>query len=102
MPIPDYQSLMLPTLKALSDGAETKISDVRQRVIDAEGLTSEQLQELLPSGRQTVFANRVSWAMIYMRKAGLATRVRRGVYQLTADGKSLLAQAPSKIDLNLL
>ncbi|MDE0109010.1 MAG: restriction endonuclease [Bryobacterales bacterium] len=93
---------MLPTLKALSEGAETKISVVRQRVVDAEGLTSEQLEELLPSGQQTVFANRVSWAMMYMQKAGLATRVRRGVYQLSADGSSLLAQPPPKIDLNVL
>ena len=93
---------MLPTLRALSEGVETKISDVRQSVIDAVGLTSEQLQELLPSGRQTVFANRVGWAMIYMQKAGLAKRVRRGVYQLTAEGKSLLAKPPPKIDLNLL
>lgn len=102
MPIPDYQSLMLPTLKALSGGAETKISDVRQRVIDAVGLTSEELRELLPSGRQTVVANRVSWAMMYMEKAGLVTRVTRGVYQLTEDGNSLLAKSPPRIDLNVL
>ena len=102
MPIPDFQSLMLPTLKALSGNPETKISDVRKRVADAEGLSSEQLQELLPSGRQTVFTNRVSWAMIYMEHAGLVTRVRRGVYRLTNLGDDLLERAPSRIDLNVL
>ena len=102
MPIPDFQSLMLPTLQALSGGAETKISDVRKQVIDVEGLTSKQLQELLPSGRQTVISNRVSWAMMYMDKAGLAKRVRRGVYQITEAGKTLLAGAPTRIDLGLL
>ena len=102
MAIPDYQSLMLPTLKALSGKLEKKISDVRKHVADAEGLSSEQLQELLPSGRQTVFANRVSWAMHYMEHAGLVKRVRRGVYRLTDEGDHLLAQAPPRIDVNSL
>ena len=38
MPGPAYQSLMLPTLKALSDGAETSISELRGRIAAAEGL----------------------------------------------------------------
>ena len=102
MPVPDFQSLMLPTLKALSGREETRISNVRKRVSDAEGLSSEQLQELLPSGRQTVFTNRVSWAMIYMEHAGLVKRVRRGVYRLTDEGDGLLAQVPSRVDLKVL
>ena len=59
MPVPDYQSLMLPTLKALSDGVETSISELRARIATAEGVTTESASEKLPSGRQTVFANRV-------------------------------------------
>ena len=39
MPVPDYQSLMLPTLKALSNGVETSISELRARIAAAEGLT---------------------------------------------------------------
>ena len=102
MPIPDFQSLMLPVLKALSGGAETPVSEVRTRVAAAERLTPEDVRELLPTGRQPVFTNRVSWAMIHMERAGLAARVRRGVYMLTEDGKRLLAQAPTRIDLNVL
>ena len=59
MPVPDYQSFMLPTLKALSDGVETSISELRARIATAGGLTPEEASEKLPSGRQTVFANRV-------------------------------------------
>ena len=102
MPVSDYQSLMLPALKALADGAETTISDVRARVAAAEGLTPENVRELLPSGSQPVFTNRISWALIYMGMAGLVERVRRGVYRLTAEGERLLAQVPPRIDNKLL
>ena len=59
MPVPDYQSLMLPMLKALSGGVETSISELRARIAAAEALTQEDVSEKLPSGRQTVFAYRV-------------------------------------------
>ena len=55
---------------------------------------------MLPSGRQPVFANRVSWAVIYMERAGLVERVRRAVYRVTAEGERLLQRRPSRIDLN--
>ena len=57
---------------------------------------------MLPSGRQSVFVNRVSWALMYLGRAGLTERVRRGVWRLTADGESLLADPPSRIDMNYL
>lgn len=93
---------MLPALQALSDGVETPISEVRARVAAAEHLTAQDLKEMLPSGRQPVFANRVSWAVIYMERAGLVERVRRAVYRVTAEGERLLQGSPSRIDLNLL
>ncbi len=93
---------MLPTLKVLSGGVETPISKVRTRVAAAEGLTADDLRELLPSGQQPVFVNRVSWAMFHMVGAGLAEKVRRGMYRLTAEGERLLAQAPPQINLKLL
>ena len=52
MPIPDFQSLMLPILQALADGNETRLSEVRSRVAASEGLTSDDIQQMLPSGRQ--------------------------------------------------
>lgn len=63
MPVPDFQSLMKPVLEALSNGAVTRISEVRKRVADAEALTPGDLREVLPSGRQSVFDNRVGWAV---------------------------------------
>ncbi|MCY3981380.1 MAG: winged helix-turn-helix domain-containing protein, partial [Alphaproteobacteria bacterium] len=102
MPIPDFQALMLPALEAFADSGEPTLAQVRERIAAAEGLSADDVQEMLPSGRQTVFVNRVSWAVIYMERAGLLRRVRRGLYQLTPEGERLLSRKPSRIDLNLL
>ena len=102
MPIPDFQSLMLPALKVLSDGEEKPVSEIRNHIAKAQGLTPEEMQELLPSSRQSVFVNRVSWALMYLGRAGLSERVRRGVWRLTAEGEKLLANAPPRIDMNYL
>ena len=102
MPIPDFQSLMLPVFKALSVGFETPISEVRSHVASAEGLTSEEVRELLPSGKQPVFTNRIAWAVAHMSHAGLVEKVRRGVYRLTVEGERLLVQTPTRIDLKVL
>ena len=102
MPIPDFQSLMLPVLKALSGGVEMPISEVRARVATTEGLTPEDLRELLPSGRQQVFTNRIAWAVTHMGHAGLVEKARRGVYRITKEGEQLLAQTLPRIDLKVL
>ena len=102
MAVPDFQSLMLPSLQALAGGAETPIADVRARVAEREDLSTEDLREMVPSGRQTVFTNRVSWAVIYMERAGLVERVRRAVYRLTDEGERLMRKDPTRIDMNVL
>lgn len=102
MAVPDFQSLMLPVLKALASGRESSVSEVRTRVAASEGLTGEDIREMLPSGGQSVFANRVSWAIMHLGPAGLVERVRRGVWRLTVKGKGLLANPPARIDLKYL
>ena len=102
MPVPDFQSLMLPALMALAEDTPTRVADIRGRVAASEGLTSEDVREMLPSGRQPVFANRVSWAVMHMERAGLLERVGRGVYRLTPLGRELLSETPPRIDMNLL
>ena len=102
MPVPDFQSLMLPALKAFAGGSETPLSEVRARIAAAEELTPEDMREMLPSGRQPVFTNRVSWAVMHMERAGLLERVRRAVYRLTVEGERRLAQAPAQVDLAVL
>ncbi len=102
MPVPDFQSLMLPVLRALASGEDTALRVVRERVATAEGLSAEDVQEMFPSGRQKVFGNRVSWAAIHMMRAGLLERPRRAVFRLTQEGERLLSRNPSRIDMRLL
>lgn len=102
MPVPDFQSLMLPVLKALADGEDTHVRKVRERVATAEGLTDKDLREMLPSGRQAAFTNRVAWALTYLLRAALVERVRRGVYRVADEGKRLLANPPSRVDIRYL
>ena len=72
---------------------------MRARIAAAEGLTPDDLREMLPSGCQPVFANRVGWAVTYMTRAGLLERVHRAVYRLTEEGGRLLACEHSRVDL---
>ena len=102
MAVPDFQSLMLPVVKALASGREAAISVVRTRVAASMSLTVEDMQEMLPSGRQSVFVNRVAWAVVYLGHAGLVERTRRGVWRLTVEGKALLADPPARVDVSYL
>lgn len=97
MAVPDYQSLMYPVLEELGDGRERQLRDVRERVAAKLGLTPEELGELIPSGRQSMFANRANWAHVYLKQAGLLRTVRRGVYQVTDRGKQTLRERPGQI-----
>lgn len=101
MPVPDFQSLMLPVLKAVADGASSAAT-LRDRVAAATNLSEADQQELLPSGRQTTFANRVAWANVFLQRAGLIRAVRRGAYESTDSGRATLAEQPARIDIPYL
>lgn len=102
MAIPDYQSCMLPLLRQLNDGHEHALGELIDALADEFALTPEERAQLLPSGRQSVFRNRVGWARTYLNKAGLVESSRRGVWCLTERGRTALAQAPSRIDNRFL
>lgn len=102
MAIPDFQSLMLPLLDHLSDGNERTLAELREALAGRFRLTPTELQELLPSGRQSVFVNRVTWAAVYLEKAKLIDRVRRGAYRITSAGTEALKEKPERIDLRYL
>lgn len=102
MPIPDFQTLMLPLLQHLGDGAEHPNQDTNDALARQLGLSDSELAQLLPSGQQTVFKNRVAWAKAHFKKAGIAEATRRGVYRITDEGRRLLETSPVRIDLHLL
>jgi restriction system protein len=98
MPIPDYQAIMLPLLRFAGDGAEHSLREAIESLADEFKLSDEERRELLPSGQQEVFDNRVGWARTYMKKAGLLRTTRRGFFEITERGSEALRKKPEKID----
>lgn len=101
MAVPDFQSLMLPVLLATANG-EISASDLRDRVAADVKLNEEDLREMLPSGRQTTFANCTAWANVFLQRAGLIEKTGRGVYRVTPTGLQILEERPPKIDMGFL
>lgn len=103
MAIPTYEELMLPLLKRVAAApAEINVPALLPALAEDFGLSSEQVEQRLASGRQTVLANRCHWAQTYLRRAGLLESFRRGFFQLTERGRQLLAERPERIDGDLL
>ncbi|MFO8080992.1 MAG: restriction endonuclease [Armatimonadota bacterium] len=97
MAIPDYQSIMLPLLEFAGDGQEHSLRETIEALADQFELTREERTQLLPSGQQATFDNRVGWARTYLKKAGLLRSTRRGYYKITDRGRQVLAEQPSEI-----
>ncbi|HSW64787.1 MAG TPA: restriction endonuclease [Dissulfurispiraceae bacterium] len=103
MAVPDYQSVMLPLLQFVAQkGTETTTSEAVEALAKELGLTEDDLREMLPSGIQATFVNRVGWASTYMKKAGLLEATRRGFYQITDRGRDLVKKQPKIINVKLL
>lgn len=101
MAIPDFQSLMLPVLKEAASG-EVRISEVVAVLGYKLALSEVELSELLPSGKQTTFANRVNWAKSYLGKAGLITLTKRAYFVISDRGRAVLANPPESINIKFL
>ncbi len=102
MEIPDFQSLMLPVLGVVATAGELSSKEVRDRVAASLGIDDAAREELLPSGRQPRYNNRVAWALIYLTRAGIIASARRGVYRATERAADVLRGKPSRIDLAFL
>ena len=102
MAIPDYQSIMLPILKFIGDGKEHSLRETIESLAQQFGLSEEERKDLLPSGRQATFDNRVGWARTYMKKASLLDYTRRGFFSITERGQEVLSQNPPEINAKFL
>jgi restriction system protein len=102
MAIPDYQSIMLPLLQFSGDQREHSLREAIEVLADQFNLTDEERKELLPSGQQATFDNRVGWARTYLKKAGLMVSTRRGYFQITERGREILKDPPEKITARYL
>lgn len=102
MPIPDFQTIMLPLLQLAGDGKEHSIHEAVEKIADQFGLTEEEQTKLLPSGQQPIFYNRVGWARTYMKKARLLEDPRRGYFRITDRGRKVLDKNPEYINMKYL
>lgn len=104
MPIPDYETLMLPllSLAAGKPSHELLTLSAVESLSDKFKLTDEERRELLPSGATFKFSSRVSWAATYLKKAGLLEAPRRGCLRITQRGLDALKQKPARIDGDFL
>ena len=105
MTIPKFPDFLGVVLQSLKDGKEHAIqkgnNSIKDYVIKAFSLTASDLKELVPSGQQTIYYNRISWSITYLRKAGLIENVSRGVLKITDLGVSELRNI-DKINIDYL
>ena len=102
MSIPDYQSIMLPLLKILADNKEHVLRDLVEDLSKEFSLSDEERKELLPSGQQPLFDNRVAWAKTYLKKARLIDQPKRAIITITPRGLDVLKDKPLAIDTKYL
>ncbi len=101
MAIPDFQSFLLPALQ-LASKQDVRVRDSLDFISDTFDLTEEDREALLPSGKRTVVASRLSWALYYLARAGMLANNTRGVYSITSKGRALLERGLERITAKIL
>ncbi|MBL9218959.1 MAG: restriction endonuclease [Opitutaceae bacterium] len=98
MPIPDYETIKLPALGLLADGVARPIRVLCDELAKTFHITPEERAELLPSGTQQRWNNRVNWACYDLYKANILQRPKKGVYQITDSGRKILGENPASLN----
>jgi restriction system protein len=102
MSVPSFQTWFLPLLRRLEDGQIHGMTDLFQQLADDLGLSTEDRAEVLSSGKQTTYQNRIGWARTYLKKAGLLQSPSRGAVQITDRGRQVLAEQPAALNVTYL
>jgi restriction system protein len=102
MAVPTYDEFFLPLLQLVDERGQVSLAQAKDLLAERMGVSEDDQRELLPSGRQRRYDNRVGWARTYLAKAGLIRTVVRGVFELTDAGRQLLATNPQEVSLATL
>jgi restriction system protein len=102
MAIPDFQSFFKPLLEIAADGKEHSMKEARELIAQKMILSPEDLKELLPSGTQTKYDNRIAWAKSYFVQAKVLEAPRRAFLKITDRGRDLLKKNYDRIDVKIL
>jgi len=100
--VPDFQTFLRPVLETISDGQVYKVHSVRESVAARFKLSPAELEEMLPSGKQTRFNNRIAWAVTFLAAAKLADRKGRGIVAITDRGRKELKSGPQRFTVTYL
>lgn len=102
MGVPEFQSFMLPILNLFADNEIHNTNECMNTAISSFNLSDDDIKLTVPSGKQTLVANRVYWSLTYLKKSLLIDTIRRGEYRITERGLELLKTKPNRIDRKLL
>lgn len=93
---------MRPVLVAIQGDEPKSTAQIRDAVATVFGVTDEERQVMLPSGKQPLYTNRIAWAITHLSQAGLLIRPERARYLLSERGKKVLRENPDRVDLSIL
>ena len=102
MTVPSFQIWFMPLMQRVGDGQVHKLGDLYEQLAQDLDLTDADRAEILPSGKQHTYRNRIGWARTYLKKAGLVMSPGRGEVQITDLGRALLANPPEKLNVSFL
>lgn len=88
---------MRPALRLLHEQGTLRSREVKDKLADHFGLSDEERAQLLPSGGQRLFDNRVAWALTHLVQAGAMRRPQRGLVVITQRGIQLLQSNPERV-----
>jgi restriction system protein len=102
MAVPDFQSFFKPLLEIAADRKEHSMKEARELIVKNMNLSEADLKELLPSGTQTKYDNRIAWAKSYFVQAKVLEAPRRAYFRITDRGLELLKKGYDRIDIKIL
>ncbi len=98
MAVPKYDQMYMPLLECLQDAKPHRMPELCKGIAQKMGLSAEDMSECRGANRSPLLKYRISWAKTYLAKAGLVEIIQRGVYQITEEGKKVLAERPEPLD----
>jgi restriction system protein len=97
MVIPSFQHFLHPFLTVLKDGKEHSLAEIKEILARQFNFSSAELDELLPSSKQTRFDNRIRWARTNLNQAGLIEITPRATCRITGRGYEVLQANSAEI-----
>ena len=98
MTVPQWFWFVDPVLRELAEANEPVVRrDIIDRAPRRMNLTEADRSEMAGRGRLTRVEDRAGWAIAYAGMAGLVKSPRRALWEITDEGRRLLAEHPSGI-----